>query len=54
LLVQMSADKPTTTQTRAMPEFPEHCASSELSHPLTNISCPTNDNAQYIPAKAPV
>jgi frizzled protein 9/10 len=54
LLVQMSADKPTTTQTRAMPEYPEHCASSELSHPLTNISCPTNDNAQYIPAKAPV
>ncbi len=54
LLVQMSVDKPTTTQTRPLPEYPEHCASSEMSHPLTNISCPTNENGQYPNVKAPV
>ena len=52
LLVQMSVDKPTTTITRPMPEFPEHCASSELSHPLTNLSChTTTENGQYVSVK---
>ena len=54
LFVQMSAEKPTTTQTRPMPEYPEHCASSELSHPLTNATCPTNENGQFLTVKAPV
>lgn len=54
LFVQMSAEKPTTTQTRPMPEYPEHCASSELSHPLTNVTCPTNENGQFLTVKAPV
>ena len=48
LLVQMSVDKPTTTQTRPMAEHPENCASSEFSHPLTNLSCPSHDNGQYV------
>ena len=54
LLVQMSVDKPTTTQTRPVAEYPEHCASSELSHPLTNLSCPVNENGQFLNVKAPV
>lgn len=54
LLVQMSVDKPTTTLSRPMPGYPEHCASSELSHPLTNVSCPPNENGHYLNAKAPV
>lgn len=54
LFVQMSAEKPTTTQTRPLPEYPENCASSELSHPLTNVTCPTNENGQFLTVKAPV
>ena len=53
LLVQMSADKPTTQTRTPMPEYPDRCASSELSHPLTNFSCATTqENGQAL--KAPV
>nr|AJD87359.1 frizzled 3 [Corallium rubrum] len=49
LLVQISTEKNIQSRT-PIPDYPELCGTSNASHPLSNLSCPTIENGQHLSA----